>query len=129
MTTIPGAIWCVVRCAGLHGTDWLRELRLHGAWQVSPALFGACGVGGETASFLDLKGLEVSFPIVAYDGCWLFGGNPGDVRKYEDDDVPPCLDPPISYDGDMDFELPSDYEDELEYYSADLENRDNPQHK
>ncbi|KAL3486987.1 hypothetical protein BJX62DRAFT_214434 [Aspergillus germanicus] len=106
----------------------LRELHLDGAWPISPALFGACE-GGKASTFQHLKIMNVTFLLVTYDGRWLFRGNPEDVEEFDEEDVPPGLDPPVSYEEDMDIELPSDYEDEFEFYGADDENGDNPQHQ
>jgi hypothetical protein len=110
----------------------LRELHLEGAWPISPALFGACEEReegtGETLTFPNLKIMEVRFPIVTYDGRWLFTRDPEDVEIFDSTDVEPGLDPPTSYEDDMDVELPSDYEDEFEYYDTDVENGDDPMH-
>ncbi|KAL2783133.1 hypothetical protein BJX66DRAFT_345207 [Aspergillus keveii] len=110
----------------------LRELHIEGAWPIPPALFGACEEReegtGETLAFPNLKVMEVRFPIVTYDGRWLFTGNLKDVEIFDSTDVGPGLDPPTSYEDDMDVELPSDYEDEFEYYDTDVENGDDPMH-
>jgi hypothetical protein len=109
-------------------TEGFRELHLDGAWPISAALFGACEEGGKP-TFPHLKIMNITFPIVTYDGRWLFRGDPEDVEEFDDEDVPPGLEQPVSYEEDMDIELPPDYEDEFEFYGADDENGDNPQHQ
>jgi hypothetical protein len=77
------------------------------------------------AYVLESKG-GVRFPIVTYNGRWLFTGDPEDVEIFDSTDARPGLDPPTSYEDDMEVVLPSDYEDEFEYYDADVENGDDP---
>ncbi|KAL3447471.1 hypothetical protein BJX65DRAFT_307880 [Aspergillus insuetus] len=69
----------------------LRELHVEGAWPILPALFGACGEAEEREmlAFPNLKIMEIRFPIVTYDGRWLFTGEPEDVKTFDSTDVRP----------------------------------------
>ncbi|KAL3443167.1 hypothetical protein BJX65DRAFT_312184 [Aspergillus insuetus] len=95
----------------------LRELYIDESWPISPALFGACDKR-QAPTFPYLKTMEVTFPIVTYNGRWLYKGHPDDIKEDDDSEEGPSLDNPRSKESDGEFSLPADYEDELEYFTS-----------
>ncbi|RDW78572.1 uncharacterized protein DSM5745_05424 [Aspergillus mulundensis] len=81
----------------------LRELYLGESWPISSAIWGACD-GISESLFPYLKIVHVDFPLITYDGGWLYTGNPDDARVWGAlSPQSPLLDPGSDLDSNSPF--------------------------
>ncbi|RDW89988.1 uncharacterized protein DSM5745_01763 [Aspergillus mulundensis] len=110
----------------------LRELYLDEAWMISPALFMATDTeNSDDLTFPYLKTVAISFPLITYDGRWLYTGDPDDIPRAPLEGTPPRppkpeLEPEAEPDSDSNSE-PGDGID-IDDYNGSILNGDEPGH-
>ncbi|KAL4909671.1 hypothetical protein BDW74DRAFT_143500 [Aspergillus multicolor] len=104
----------------------LRELYLDEAWMISPALFTASDTeNSDDLSFPYLKTASISFPLITYDGRWLYTGDPGDIPPQKEN-APQTFRQEPEAEPDLDFNPEGG--DDIDRYHESLVDDDEPGH-
>lgn len=107
----------------------LRKLYVRG-WRVSPALWGAAEDKSNDLLFPHLQTVDITFPLITYDGRWFYTGDPNEVEPLQGGDPGEESEP--NSDSDRDSNLSSDSgswgEDKVYVYREAVLNGDEPSH-